>query len=251
MKMMMVMIILIILSDTPPLLSTGPDGLQIQRKHVARLLNPAVPTFMQGGGFMHTQLMYCDGFWIFLLNLLLIVSIHRIFNDDGDDDDDGDDGSSLASSVVINTNPRAAFVSLCQTQMRPNETQTNLLTGFVSLQTDISWQPERNICENEILDPHVTGRLSYGWESTSVLPKHFFEQQLHFLRVHVEPVCSRFAHFFSFGFNLKFVRWAAGEGGACKFCAIEGRILLRKWFRLIFGTILVEPRGLNANGTKF
>ena len=92
--------------------------------------------------------------------------------DDGDDDDvdhdhdgdgdDGDDGSSLTSSVVINTNPRAAFVSLCQTQMRPNETQTNLLTGFVSLQTDISWQPERNICENEILDPHVTGRLSYG-----------------------------------------------------------------------------------------
>ena len=93
--------------------------------------------------------------------------------------------------------------------------------------------------------------LSYGWESTSVLPKHFFEPQLHFLRVHVEPVCSRFAHFFFFGFNLKFVRWAAGEGGACKFCAIEGRILLRKWFRLIFGTILVEPRGLNANGTKF
>ena len=86
----------------------------------------------------------------------MIVSIHRIFNDDGDDDDDGDDGSSLTSSVVINTNPRAAFVSLCQTQMRPNETQTNLLTGFVSLQTDISWQPERNICENEILDPHVT-----------------------------------------------------------------------------------------------
>ena len=39
--------------------------------------------------------------------------------------------------------------------------------------------------------------LSYGWESTSVLPKHFFEPQLHFLRVHVEPVCSRFAHFFS------------------------------------------------------
>ena len=162
---------------------------------------------MQGGGFMHTQLMYCDGFWIFLLNLLLIVSIHRIFNDDGDDDDDGDDGSSLTSSVVINTNPRAAFVSLCQTQMRPNETQTNLLTGFVSLQTDISWQPERNICENEILDPHVTGRLSYGWESTSVLRRNIFrsrsksfrsksqaaqqEQVVHFLKVHVEPVCRR------------------------------------------------------------
>ena len=48
------------------------------------------------------------------------------------------------------------MVSPCQTQTGPNETQTNLLTGFVSLQTDISWQPERNICENEILDPHVT-----------------------------------------------------------------------------------------------
>ena len=48
------------------------------------------------------------------------------------------------------------MVSPCQTQTGPNETQTNLLTGFVSLQTDISWQPRRNICENEILDPHVT-----------------------------------------------------------------------------------------------
>ena len=66
-------------------------------------------------------------------------------------------------------------------------------------------------------------------------------------RASLQQICT---FFFFFGFNLKFVRWAAGEGGACKFCAIEGRILLRKWFRLIFGTILVEPRGLNANGTK-
>ena len=59
------------------------------------------------------------------------------------------------SSLVIKIQ-LAAMVSPCQTQTGPNETQTNLLTGFVSLQTDISWQPERNICENEILDPHVT-----------------------------------------------------------------------------------------------
>ena len=51
------------------------------------------------------------------------------------------------------------MVSPCQTQTGPNETQTNLLTGFVSLQTDISWQPRRNICENEILDPHVTAAV--------------------------------------------------------------------------------------------
>ena len=69
------------------------------------------------------------------------------------------------------------MVSPCQTQTGPNETQTNLLTGFVSLQTDISWQPERNICENEILDPHVTGRLSYGRESTSVLRRNIFRSR--------------------------------------------------------------------------
>ena len=133
----------------------------------------------------------------------MIVSIHRIFNDDGDDDDDGDDGSSLTSSVVINTNPRAAFVSLCQTQMRPNETQTNLLTGFVSLQTDISWQPERNICENEILDPHVTAGCHMAESRRQFCAETFFEvgrkvfdpnlkqQVVHFLKVHVKLVYRR------------------------------------------------------------
>ena len=118
------------------------------------------------------------------------------------------------------------MVSPCQTQTGPNETQTNLLTGFVSLQTDISWQPGRNICENEILDPHVTAGCHMAESQRQFCrnifsePKHFLEpklQRLHFLRVH-EPVCGGFAHFkpprFSLWppFNLKFVRWAAGGG---------------------------------------
>ena len=67
------------------------------------------------------------------------------------------------------------MVSPCQTQTGPNETQTNLLTGFVSLQTDISWQPERNICENEILDPHVTAAVIWLRVDVSSAPKHFSE----------------------------------------------------------------------------
>ena len=143
----------------------------------------------------------------------MIVSIHRIFNDDGDDDDDGDDGSSLASSVVINTNPRAAFVSLCQTQMRPNETQTNLLTGFVSLQTDISWQPERNICENEILDPDVTAACHMAESRRQFCRNIFSSASCIFSGCMSSQFAADLHIFFFFGFNLKFVRWAAGEGG--------------------------------------
>ena len=159
----------------------------------------------------------------------MIVSIHRIFNDDGDDDDDGDDGSSLTSSVVINTNPRAAFVSLCQTQMRPNETQTNLLTGFVSLQTDISWQPERNICENEILDPDVTAACHMA-ESRRQFCRKFFRVAAAFsqgaCRASLQQICT----FFFFGFNLKFVRWAAGEGAHANFVQLRAEFYSESGF---------------------
>ena len=138
-------------------------------------------------------------------------------------------------------------MSPCQTQTGPNETQTNLLTGFVSLQTDISWQPERNICENEILDPHVTAGCHMAESRRQFCRNIFSSRSCIFSGCMSSQFAADLHIFFFFGFNLKFVRWAAGEGGACKFCAIEGRILLRKWFRLIFGTILVEPRGFNAN----
>ena len=135
------------------------------------------------------------------------------------------------------------MVSPCQTQTGPNETQTNLLTGFVSLQTDISWQPRRNICENEILDPHVTAAVIWLRVDVSSAETFFeppqLQQQLHFLRVHLPPVCTGFAPFSlsSPHFNLKFVRWAA-VGGRMQ---IEGtQHFIQKLLHLLFGTILVE-----------
>ena len=147
------------------------------------------------------------------------------------------------------------MVSPCQTQTGPNETQTNLLTGFVSLQTDISWQPERNICENEILDPHVTAGCHMAESRRQFCRNIFFEpklQRLHFLRVH-EPVWGGFAHFkpprfFLFGPRLIWdLSGGQREGAACKFCAIEGQHFIQKTVHLLYGTILVEGY---ANGNE-
>ena len=89
-------------------------------------------------------------------------------------------------------------------------------------------------------------RLSYGWESTSVLPKHFSSLSLNSSSSCIfsgcicrQFACTGFARFSlsSPHFNLKFVRWAA-VGGRMQ---IEGtQHFIQKLLHLLFGTILVE-----------
>ena len=121
-------------------------------------------------------------------------------------------------------------MSPCQTQTGPNETQTNLLTGFVSLQTDISWQPERNICENEILDPDVTAACHMAESRRQFCRNIFSSRSCIFSGCMSSQFAADLHIFFFFGFNLKFVRWAAGEGAHANFVQLRAEFYSESGF---------------------